>query len=57
VNSLALNAWTLKGLPMLTLEYINKDAHVSGIQTNEIVRTVTVEPVGENAITVYFKDN
>lgn len=42
---------------MLALKYIKKDAHVSGIQTNEIVRTVTVEPVGENAITVYFKDH
>jgi hypothetical protein len=55
VNSLALNAWTLKGLLMLALEYIKKDAQVSGIQTNEIVRIVTVEPVGDNAITVYIK--
>lgn len=34
-----------------------KDAQVSGIQTNEIVRIVTIEPVGDNAITVYFKDS
>ncbi|MEH6799123.1 MAG: DEAD/DEAH box helicase [Halopseudomonas sabulinigri] len=42
---------------MLKLEDIKKDAQVSGIQTNEIVRIVTVEPVGDNAITVYFKDS
>lgn len=42
---------------MLKLEDIKKDAQVGGIQTNEIVRIVTVEPVGDNAITVYFKDS
>ncbi|WP_347912710.1 helicase-related protein [Pseudomonas grandcourensis] len=42
---------------MLKLEDIKKDTQVIGIQTNEIVRIVTVEPVGDNAITVYFKDS
>lgn len=42
---------------MLKLEDIKKDAQVRGIQADEIVRVVTVEPVGDNAITVYFKDS
>jgi superfamily II DNA or RNA helicase len=42
---------------MLKLENIKKDAQVLGIQGNEIVRIVQVEPVGDNAITVYYKDN
>jgi hypothetical protein len=42
---------------MLKLEDIKKDAQVRGIQADEIVRIVTVEPVGDNAITVYFKDS
>lgn len=42
---------------MLKLEDIKKDAQVRGIQSDEIVRVVTVEPVGDNAITVYFKDS
>lgn len=42
---------------MLKLEDIKKDAQVRGIQTNAIVRIVQVEPVGESAITVYYKDN
>ncbi|WP_235667979.1 DEAD/DEAH box helicase, partial [Pseudomonas amygdali] len=42
---------------MLKLEDIKKDAQVRGIQSDEIVRVVTVEPVGDNVITVYFKDS
>lgn len=42
---------------MLKLEDIKKDAQVRGIQTDEIVRVVQIEPVGENALTVYYKDN
>ncbi len=42
---------------MLKLEDIKKNAQVRGIQTDEIVRIVTVELVGDNAITVYFKDS
>ena len=42
---------------MLKLEDIKKDAQIKGVIHNEIVRVITVEPVGENAITVYYKDN
>ncbi len=42
---------------MLKLEDIKKDAQIRGIQADEIVRVVQVEPVGDNALTVYYKDN
>ena len=42
---------------MLKLEDIKKDAQVRGIQSEEIVRIVQVEPVGDAAITVYYKDS
>ena len=42
---------------MLKLEDIKKDVQVSGIQEDEIVRIVQVEPVGDAAITVYYKDS
>lgn len=42
---------------MIKLEDIKKNAQILGIQGNEIVRIVQVEPVGESAITVYYKDN
>lgn len=42
---------------MIKLEDIKKDAQVLGIQGNEIVRIVQAEPVGDSAITVYYKDN
>lgn len=42
---------------MLKLEDIKKDAQVRGVQSDEIVRIVQVEPVGDAAITVYYKDN
>lgn len=42
---------------MIRLEDIKKDAQIRGVIPNEIVRVITVEPVGENAITVYYKDN
>ena len=42
---------------MIKLEDIKKDAQVLGIQGNEIVRVVQVEPVGDSAITVYYKDS
>lgn len=40
---------------MLRLEDITKDAAVNGIVPGQIVRIVTTEPVGENALTVYYK--
>ena len=42
---------------MLKLEDIRKDAQVRGIEGEEIVRIVTVEPVGDHAITVYYKNS
>ncbi|MDD3182288.1 MAG: helicase-related protein [Alphaproteobacteria bacterium] len=40
---------------MLKLEQIRKDAAVLGIEQQEIVRVVTTEQVGDNALTVYYK--
>ena len=42
---------------MLKLEDIKKDAQIRGILPNEIVRVVQTEPVGDNTVTVYYKDN
>jgi len=42
---------------MLKLEDIKKDAQIRGIQSDEIVRVVQVEPVGDAALTVYYKDS
>ena len=42
---------------MLKLEDVKKDARIRGIQADEIVRIVQVEPVGDAAITVYYKDS
>jgi len=42
---------------MLKLEDIKKDAQVRGIQGDEVVRIVQVEPVGDSALTVYYKDS
>ena len=41
---------------MLKLEDIRKDDQICGIQSDEIVRIVQVEPVGTEALTVYYKD-
>ncbi|NBX75136.1 MAG: DUF3883 domain-containing protein [Proteobacteria bacterium] len=40
---------------MLKLEHIKKDAAVSGIEQQSVVRIVTTEQVGDNALTVYYK--
>lgn len=42
---------------MLKLEDIKKDAQVRGIQGDEVVRIVQLEPVGDSALTVYYKDS
>ncbi|PVZ72005.1 helicase-related protein [Pelagibaculum spongiae] len=42
---------------MLKLEDIKKDAQVQGILADTIVRIVQIEPIGEAAITVYYKDS
>ena len=40
---------------MLKLEEIKKNAAISGIEPGQVVRIVTTEPVGDNALTVYYK--
>lgn len=40
---------------MLKLENIKKNAAISGIEPGQVVRIVTTEPVGDNALTVYYK--
>lgn len=40
---------------MLKLEEIKKNASISGIEPGHVVRIVTTEPVGDNALTVYYK--
>ena len=40
---------------MLTLEQIQKNAAIAGIEPGQVVRIVTTEPVGDNALTVYYK--
>ena len=42
---------------MLKLEDIKKDAQVRGIQPEEVVRIIQVEQLGNDAITVYYKDS
>ncbi|HDT0685790.1 TPA: DEAD/DEAH box helicase, partial [Klebsiella pneumoniae subsp. pneumoniae] len=42
---------------MLKLEEIKKDAQIRGIIEGQVVRVVTVEPIGEHALTVYYKDS
>lgn len=40
---------------MLKLEDIRKDALVNGIKPGQVVRVVTTEPVGNHAVTVYYR--
>ncbi len=40
---------------MLKLEDIKKNAAIAGIDPGQIVRVVTTEPVGSDALTVYYK--
>ncbi|GHU44762.1 helicase [Betaproteobacteria bacterium] len=40
---------------MLKLEQIQKNAALSGIEPGQVVRVVTTEPIGDNALTVYYK--
>src|SRR6056297_1298599 len=42
---------------MLRLEDIKKDAQIRGIQPEDVVRIVQVEPVGDSALTIYYKDS
>jgi len=40
---------------MLKLEEITKDTQIRGILPEEIVRIIQVDPVGDGALTVYYK--
>ena len=40
---------------MLKLEAIRPQAALTGIEPGQVVRVVTTEPVGDNALTVYYK--
>ena len=40
---------------MLKLENIQKNAALSGLEPGQVVRIVTTEPVGNHALTVYYK--
>lgn len=40
---------------MLKLEEIQKNAAIAGMEPGQVVRIVTTEPVGDNALTVYYK--
>ena len=40
---------------MLKLEEIKKNAAITGIEPGHVVRIVTTEPVGTDALTVYYK--
>ena len=40
---------------MLKLEEITPHAAITGIEPGQVVRVVTTEPVGDNALTVYYK--
>ena len=40
---------------MLKLEQIQKNADISGLEPGQVVRIVTTEPAGDNALTVYYK--
>lgn len=42
---------------MLRLEDIKLDAQIRGIQANEIVRVIRVDPIGADALSVYYKDS
>ena len=40
---------------MMKLEAIKKNAAIGGIEPGHVVRIVTTEPVGPDAVTVYYK--
>jgi len=40
---------------VLKLEQIQKNAAITGLEPGHVVRIVTTEPVGDNALTVYYK--
>ncbi len=40
---------------MLKLEDVKKNAAITGVEPGQVVRVVTTEPAGDNALTVYYK--
>ena len=42
---------------MLKLKDIQKNDQILGIKNDEIVQVIQVDPIGESALTVYYKDN
>ncbi len=40
---------------MLKLEDIKKYAAISGLEPDQVVSIVSTEPVGDNALTVYYR--
>ncbi|MDY0151008.1 MAG: hypothetical protein RBS43_01900 [Candidatus Cloacimonas sp.] len=42
---------------MIRLEDIKAGALIQGLEPGEVVRIVTSEPIGLNALTVYYKKN
>ena len=42
---------------MLKLEEVKKGVQIRGIQADDIVRVFQVDILGDNEITVYYKDN
>ena len=40
---------------MPRLEEIKKNAAITGVEPGQVVRVVTTEPVGDNALTIYYK--
>lgn len=42
---------------MLKLEEIKAGAVIFGLEPGEVVRVVTSEPIGADALTVYYKTN
>ena len=42
---------------MLKLEDLKKNAQIKGIHPDEVVCVVAVEPMGKDAVTVYYKDS
>ena len=41
---------------MVNIEDIRKDAALHGIEPGQVVRVVTTEPLGPDAVTVYLQD-
>jgi hypothetical protein len=54
-RALSSGLTTREIVTVLKLEQIQKNAAISGLEPGQVVRIVTTEPVGDNALTVYYK--